>query len=407
MKRRNIAFAAAVILIAVFFCTLFAPFGRDMPEDALISEGFGADGLASTGEKPAAFSDTYNRITGKILSPDCLLTDAQRSFSMRAVWFSYTDWQEQLFSKDEKSFAAQADAVLTRCASLGLNTVILQLRAFGDAFYPSEVYPQSRYAAASGFDAVAVLIKRAKAYGIKVEGWVNPFRLEYEDRMKTLSNETKLGALYRTKDAPMQAAENGMVWLDPASGEAVSLIMAGLKELSRYGFETVWFDDYFYSGVSPKEFGYGKALAKQALDRFVKEAKAVLQAQGMRLGISPQGNIDAALTPASDGKLYTSLIGWCKKGWVDRLMPQVYFGFAHETADFETVTARWEKAVKGTDVELSTALAAYKRGKEDPFAGSGREEWIKQEDVLQRQVEALAGRQEGYALFRYGSLLAQ
>lgn len=55
--------------------------------------------------------------------------------AIRAVWFSYLDWREFLpvEALSEEEFAAAADEVVQTCAAAGLNTVILQLRAFGDS----------------------------------------------------------------------------------------------------------------------------------------------------------------------------------------------------------------------------------------------------------------------------------
>ena len=58
----------------------------------------------------------------------------------RAVWISYLEWQ-RLAGCDEAAFRENVAAMLQNCADLGLNTVIAQVRPFGDALYQSELFP--------------------------------------------------------------------------------------------------------------------------------------------------------------------------------------------------------------------------------------------------------------------------
>ncbi len=203
----------------------------------------------------------------------------------------------------------------------------------------------------------------------------------------------------------MKAAQDGRYWLNPASEQAVDLICGGIKELKRYGLSGIQFDDYFYSGVSPKAFGYGKKQAEQALTDMIAQVHAVTKSAGLRFGISPQGVLSAELVPASDVKLYTALQSWCRSGIIDYIMPQVYYGFAHQTAGFEIMVSRWSSLVHGTDCKLMLGLAFYKCGQEDPFAGNGRQEWQKCEDMMARQTAFGADYACGFALFRYANVV--
>ncbi len=406
MKRRYQYITAAVIGIAVFFCLtlcIFSCKGTDTAAN-IHAGSFPQNAQELFSMKQSSFYDTYQRFTGNTLDTGCLRSETAADFQTRAVWFSYTDWEEQLSAKTQDVFIEQANAVCSYCISLGLDTIILQLRAFGDAFYPSEVYPQSKYCAAKDFDPLAVFLSVAEGYQLNVEGWVNPFRLDNAQRMAALEQDSLLCRLYSAQDSPMLQAENGIYWLDPADARSLELILAGLKELSGYGLKTIWFDDYFYSGVSPVSFGTTEQEARKALNQLIKQVHQLLEKQNISFGISPQGNITGDLIPLSDQKLYTSLALWCEKGWVDRLMPQIYYGFSHETADFETICARWEKLLAESQVTFEAALAAYKCGKEDIYAGTGASEWIAHTNILSRQIQFLCGQANGFSLFRYGSL---
>ena len=80
--------------------------------------------------------------------------DAQASKStvlnydyMKAIWFSqydlfpiYTDGGAQ---REKNDFENRINGVLDNIISLGMNTIIVQVRPFADSMYPSEIYPVS------------------------------------------------------------------------------------------------------------------------------------------------------------------------------------------------------------------------------------------------------------------------
>lgn len=68
------------------------------------------------------------------------------------------------------------------------------------------------------------------------------------------------------------------------------------------------------------------------------------------------------------------------------IIPQIYFGFEHETHGFEKCMSDWY-TLKGSTVKMPVGLALYKSGTEDSFAGSGRYEWQQSTDIITRQVK--------------------
>ena len=311
-----------------------------------------------------------------------------------AVWFSYSDWQKELSDLDEAEFTLAVDGILGNCKKRGLNTVILQLRAFGDAFYDSALFACSKYLGVKpDYDPLEIWLRLADRHGIAIEGWVNPFRM---------GKDADAIPEYAGKTPRYAPAENGYHWLDPADETTVKLILAGLAELAEYPLAGIQFDDYFYAGVSPQGFGYDAAAAKAALERLIKQVGEQLT---IPFGISPQGNFTADGIPVSDVRQYTSLQSWCEQGYIDYLMPQVYYGFAHETAPFEPTVEHWCKLAG--DTPLYIGLAAYKCGSEDVYAGSGRAEWMAGWEVIDAQIAALEGVTDGYTLFRYAYLDAE
>ena len=81
----------------------------------------------------------------------------------RAVWISYLEWQSADFSS-EAAFRAQMGGWFDQYAAMGLNTVLAQVRPFGDALYPSAIFPWSSVCTGTqgrdpGFDPLAVLVE--------------------------------------------------------------------------------------------------------------------------------------------------------------------------------------------------------------------------------------------------------
>ena len=114
----------------------------------------------------------------------------------RAVWVSYLEWAGMDFSSEE-AFRAGAAELMDNCLSIGLNTVIAQVRPFGDALYRSNLFPWSHLCTGvqgqdPGFDPLDVLITEAHSRGLSLEAWVNPYRLRSSAKMPPALAENNL-----------------------------------------------------------------------------------------------------------------------------------------------------------------------------------------------------------------------
>ena len=111
--------------------------------------------------------------------------------------------------------------------------------------------------------------------------------------------------------------------------------------------------------------------------------------------ISPAGNIKR-----NNDEIYADVKLWCKGGYCDIILPQIYFGFENETLPFEKCLDSWLELTDSEKVSLIPALALYKRGKEDIYAGKGKNEWLENDDVITRQIETLKSKNcQGFGLY--------
>ena len=117
-------------------------------------------------------------------------------------------------------------------------------------------------------------------------------------------------------------------------------------------------------------------------------------------GVSCQGNMSN-----NYNQMYADVEKWCiNSGYVDYIMPQIYFGFENSTQPFATCVKNWDNLAARGNVPLIVGLTAAKFGAEDVWAGAGRDEWITDRSILKRQfLESLEQTSYGgICLFRYG-----
>ena len=112
------------------------------------------------------------------------------------------------------------------------------------------------------------------------------------------------------------------------------------------------------------------------------------------ISISPAAGIDK-----NKYELYADVKAWCDGGYVDHIIPQLYFGFEYpdHSYRFERLLDDW-KTLAG-DTRLIIGLAAYKIGTD---AVPDRDEWSDPE-VLLRQAKLCFEDQSlsGHVYFSY------
>lgn len=340
----------------------------------------------------------------------------------RAVWVSYLEWAGMDFSSEE-AFRAGAAALMDNCLSIGLNTVIVQVRPFGDALYRSRLFPWSHVCTGEqgkdpGFDPLDVLITEAHSRGLSLEAWVNPYRLRSSAKMPAVLAESSLA---NTHPEWVCAVGEGL-YLNPALPEAADYVVQGVAELvQNYAVDGIHFDDYFYPTTDPAldaaQFASSGAgdldeWRRQNVTALVKAAHDAVKAADatLRFGVSPQGNPDNDLSEQySDVRAWLTAEG--EDAVVDYLCPQVYWGYGYTLRSgstrfaFENIVPEWLAMPRAASTALYFGLGAYRVGSGD---GGANEDSLSQwctGSALARQVDDLrrlgAG---GWALYRYDSL---
>lgn len=339
---------------------------------------------------------------------------------MKGVWISYLEISALLRGKSESEFRQAAAAIYDNCASLGINTVFVHARAFGDAFYFSDLFPFTKHISGTvgvrtAYDPYPILIDEAHKRGISFHAWINPLRLCGTDDLKAASADLPIKRWYG--DAAFNGKYlvnvSGTWYLNPAYPEAVRLVGDGVREIvSRYDVDGVHIDDYFYpttdASFDSAAYAASDASSLSAFrvgncNTLVREIyNAVHECSGSAVfGASTQGSMSNNLN-----QLYADAEAWCKGGYVDYFAPQIYYGFENSAQPFKRCTDEWNTLVDGTKTKLCIGLAIYKIGTEDQWAGGGKYEWQNTDTMLKRQIEYAKGCKNygGVALYSYNYL---
>lgn len=341
---------------------------------------------------------------------------------IRAVWINYYELNEIInSSKNADELRNNIENVIKNCKNFGLNRIFLHVRAYADAYYCSEIFSiadslENKIKIDKNFDPLKLFCETAHKYGIKIDAWINPYRISYSSDSDKLKS-TLIKEMLENNSMEICVIEKG-IFFNPASQKVQSLIINGVREiLKNYKVDGIHIDDYFYP-VTDESFDeksysiYKKNGGKLELlswrtenvNSLISQLYSTVKAFDDKLifSISPSANIDLNVNEyCADVNL------WCgQRGYADYIIPQIYFGFENENLPFEKVVGEWEKLINTDEVKLCFGLACYKIGKEDEYAGTGRNEWIKNSNIIARQICYVRESESysGFSLYSYSSL---
>lgn len=341
------------------------------------------------------------------------------SDEMRAVWIQASDWELYDLTTEEGMRTA-AGQMFENAKNTGLTTVIVSVHAYGDAMYQSDYFPWSHLLTGTqgqdpGYDPLAVMVEEAHNRDLRFEAWVNPFRIQRGSLPETLADNNPAVV------HPAWAREiNGSLWLDPGLPEVRQLLIDGLAEIAdKYQVDGIHIYDSLYPDNTGEEFdaesytAYGNGALREDwrrtnIDTFMQGAySAIKGARGsVDFGIATQGNITNSYVMQ-----YCDVQTWLQgSGFVDYIIPQLYWGFGYVTAGgqenfaFPNLAAEWAEYASESDVRLYGGLPAYRVGLGDGGTND-QSEWSSGHilvDMVQqlRKTEGFLG----FAAYSYDSL---
>ncbi|MFF9048341.1 glycoside hydrolase family 10 protein [Streptomyces parvulus] len=310
---------------------------------------------------------------------------------MRGMWLATVagrDWPTRAGLRASEQRAELLEH-LDNAVRHRLNTVFLQVRPTADALWPSPYEPWSQYLSGSqgrdpGWDPLGTAVEEAHARGLELHAWFNPYRVALHDDPGHL-----IPAHPARKHPEWVVPYGGKLYYNPGLPEVRAFVQdAMLDAVEKYAVDGVHFDDYFYpypvagesfdDGRTYSTFGAGfGGLAdwrRDNIDRLVREtARRVREVRpAARFGISPFGVWRNAATDGrgSDTRagvqtyddLYADTRKWVREGWIDYIVPQLYWSIGQTGADYAKLLPWWAEVAEGSRTQLYIGEALYKAG---------------------------------------------
>ncbi len=343
--------------------------------------------------------------------PATILCQQNPKHEMRAVWLatvSNIDWPstDSLTTEEQKEELLE---ILDLVKKNNMNTVIFQIRPSTDAFYVSKLEPWSVWLTGQQgkapdpfYDPLEFTIKECRKRGLDIHVWLNPYRAVADTSIVTSTDHI-------TNVHPEWFLTYGKTkYFNPGLDETRNHVSRVVSDIvRRYDIDAVHMDDYFYpyrikniefpDSISFKKYPRGfspeqkDAWRRDNVDLIIKQIHDSIRAikPWVEFGISPFGvwrnskndpngsNTMAGVTNYDD--LYADILKWQKEGWIDYVVPQLYWHIGFEIADYEVLTNWWSHNTYGSQLYIGQAL--YRLDKR-----SKTKEWRSSKQII-RQIE--------------------
>jgi uncharacterized lipoprotein YddW (UPF0748 family) len=323
----------------------------------------------------------------------------------RAAWIATVgniDWPSKQglpAIEQQEQFVRRLDQL----KAMGCNAVIVQIRPASDAFYPSSIEPWSHYLTGRQgqppfpyYDPLSFMIEETHKRNMEFHAWFNPFRALVD------SKKNPNPATHITHTHPEWIISyGGKSYIDPGVPEARAYVISVITDVvKRYDIDAVHLDDYFYPyRIAGQEFGDYRAYTRyaqgqnkddwrrnnvnlfiSALNINIKHIKPYV-----KLGVSPFGvwrnlSKDPEGSATHGGQtdyddLYADVLLWMRQGWVDYLLPQLYWEHNNHAAPFDVLMPWWNAHSYGRQIYYGLGVYRMLGQTHGAWAGSNELLW--------------------------------
>jgi uncharacterized lipoprotein YddW (UPF0748 family) len=334
-------------------------------------------------------------------------------YEFRAVWVASVgniDWPSTK-GLPVDSQKAEFTRLLDMHQRNGLNAVVVQIRPAADAFFPSPYEPWSEWLTgiqgqppSPYYDPLAFMIEETHKRGMEFHAWCNPYRAVHTIGKSSVAPD------HITRQHPDWFVRfEKTLYFDPGNKKVQDYVTGVIRDIvRRYDIDALHFDDYFYpydiveGGAPGKDFPdnrsyaqYGGGLSKGDWRRanvdsvVLRVSKAIKEEKPhCKFGISPFAiwrNIDKDTLGSNThvgqtdyDNLYADILLWLRNGWIDYVVPQIYFEFTHPRAPYALLVDWWAGHTYGRQCYIGLA----------PFLSGTRPAWL-DSSQLTRQIQTL------------------
>ncbi len=301
---------------------------------------------------------------------------------------------------------------------MNFNAVVLQIRPTADAFYESKYEPWSIYltgdqkvAPSPKYDPLEFAIKEAHKRGMELHAWLNPYRVSQDTANLKDMNP---GHIYN-KRPELFVRHGKKLYFDPAFPETREFLVKVIKDIvTRYDLDGIHFDDYFYPNndfedslsfsLHPRGYESKDKMAwrRENVDIVIKMLRDTIKSikPYVKFGISPyavwrnkrddpRGSDTKSYGYTNYDHLHADILLWMERGWLDYILPQLYFNIGYEAADFKILAEWWQQYSAGTPVY--GGLGPYRLEKDAKIADWRSADQIRRQALMLRKMEAYQG----------------
>ena len=342
--------------------------------------------------------------------------------TFRGAWIATVaniDWPSEGAVGDSAKQQAEMIFILDSLERIGINAIIFQVRPTADALYYSEYEPASHWLTGKqgdplAYDPLEWTIEQAHARNMEVHVWLNPYRVNLA---KTDTSVICAGHMWRQHREWFWCYAKQW-YFDPGLDITREWICTIVQDIvQRYDIQAIHMDDYFYPyPVGGKPLPDSKTFEKyprgfedirdwrrnnvnlviQDIYRTIKECKPDVQ-----FGISPFGvwrnaSVDSTGSATTAGitnydDLYADIRLWIREGWIDYVLPQLYWEIGKKAADYEVLAHWWANEVRGTNCKLYIGMAPYRLENASAKTPWGKGNEIGRQMRLNRTIPEITG----------------
>ena len=340
----------------------------------------------------------------------------------RGAWIQCVNGQ--YLGKTSQQIKDMLMAQLDVLEEANINAIIFQVRAEGDALYNSRLEPWSRYltgkqgkAPSGGWDPLEWIIDECHKRDMELHAWINPYRAKTK-------GTTELAINHAAIQHPERIFKYGDLYIfNPALEENREYTCEVVKDIvKRYDVDGIHIDDYFYpypeQGLaipdqkdfanSPNGFTNIDDWRRDNVNKLIKEMYETIHdtKPWVKFGISPFGiyrnspnGINSEEGSATNGlqnydDLYADIILWQDKGWVDYIVPQIYWNIGTKVADYDVLANWWNDYCNKRPLYIGQDVERTVKG---VSTINSNEHQMRQKYQIQRSLSNISGSCQWYA----------
>lgn len=349
--------------------------------------------------------------------------NAQIAF--RGAWIATVaniDWPSKEAVGNTEKQQAEMLFLLDSLQSIGINAIIFQVRPTADALYYSELEPVSHWLTGTQgswkeqtpWDPLEWTIDEAHQRNMEVHVWLNPYRVNLATTDTSILAPNHL----MRRHPEWFWCYNKQWYFDPGLDETREWICTIVQDIvERYDIQAIHMDDYFYpypagGKALPDEHTFArlprgyediKEWRRNNVDMAIQDISATIRdcRPDVQFGISPFGvwrnaDVDSTGSATKAGitnydDLYANIRLWIQAGWIDYVLPQLYWEIGKKVADYEVLAHWWANEVRGTDCKLYIGMAPYRLENASHKTPWGKGNEIGRQMHLNRTIPEISG----------------